>query len=139
MLCFHIPAAFALIPQLPFGSALLLPYVLKTKTSMHIITNYINFTLEKNGVVIWIAHTIELLQQAYYSLSNTESEISHIFSKYVLTTFLFQGLFAIISTFVVQGFSSEDIGTILDEDFDIAVRTGYHCAPFIHKYLRAYL
>lgn len=24
---------------------------------------------------------------------------------------------------------------ILDEDFDIAVRTGYHCAPYIHKYL----
>lgn len=37
----------------------------KTKTSMHIITNYINFTLEKKGVVIWVAHTIELLQQAY--------------------------------------------------------------------------
>ena len=35
----------------------------KTKTSMHVITNYINFTLEKK--VIWIAHTIELLQQAY--------------------------------------------------------------------------
>ena len=41
-----------------------------------------------------------------------------------------------IVSFVVQGFSSEDIGTILDEDFDIAVRTGYHCAPFFHKYLR---
>ena len=25
---------------------------------------------------------------------------------------------------------------ILDEDFDIAVRTGYHCAPYIHKYLK---
>lgn len=37
----------------------------KTKTSMHIITNYINFTLEKNGIVIWVAHTTELLQQAY--------------------------------------------------------------------------
>lgn len=37
----------------------------KTKTSMHIITNYINFTLHKKGVVIWIAHTTELLQQAY--------------------------------------------------------------------------
>ena len=24
---------------------------------------------------------------------------------------------------------------ILDQDFDIAVRTGYHCAPFIHDYL----
>ncbi len=37
----------------------------KTKTSMHIITNYINFTLEKKGIVLWVAHTIELLQQAY--------------------------------------------------------------------------
>lgn len=41
-----------------------------------------------------------------------------------------------IISFVVDGFNSEDIGTILDEDFDIAVRTGYHCAPFIHKYLK---
>lgn len=30
---------------------------------------------------------------------------------------------------------SEDVGTILDEDFDIAVRTGYHCAPWIHEIL----
>ena len=37
----------------------------KTKTSMHIISNYINFSLEKKGVVIWVAHTTELLQQAY--------------------------------------------------------------------------
>lgn len=37
----------------------------KTKTTMHIITNYINFSLEKKGLVIWIAHTTELLQQAY--------------------------------------------------------------------------
>lgn len=37
----------------------------KTKTSMHIITNYINFTLEKKGTVLWVAHTTELLQQAY--------------------------------------------------------------------------
>ena len=36
----------------------------------------------------------------------------------------------------IAGFDSQDIGLILDEDFDIAVRTGYHCAPFIHKYLR---
>lgn len=37
----------------------------KTKTTMHIITDYINFSLEKKGLVIWIAHTTELLQQAY--------------------------------------------------------------------------
>lgn len=41
-----------------------------------------------------------------------------------------------IVSFVVEGYSSEDIGMILDEDFDIAVRTGYHCAPYIHKYLK---
>lgn len=37
----------------------------KTKTTMHIVTNYLNFTLKKQGIVIWIAHTTELLQQAY--------------------------------------------------------------------------
>lgn len=37
----------------------------KTKTTMHIITNYIEFTLHKKGLVIWVAHTIELLEQAY--------------------------------------------------------------------------
>lgn len=37
----------------------------KTKTTMHIITNYMNFTIKKQGIVIWIAHTTELLQQAY--------------------------------------------------------------------------
>lgn len=41
-----------------------------------------------------------------------------------------------IVSFTVDGFNSEDIGTILDEDYDIAVRTGYHCAPYIHKYLK---
>lgn len=37
----------------------------KTKTAMHIITNYLEFTLHKNGLVIWVAHTTELLEQAY--------------------------------------------------------------------------
>ena len=41
-----------------------------------------------------------------------------------------------IVSFISYEINSEDIGTILDEDFDIAVRTGYHCAPFIHKYLK---
>lgn len=41
-----------------------------------------------------------------------------------------------IVSFTVEGFNSEDIGLILDEDFDIAVRTGYHCAPYIHKHLK---
>lgn len=47
-----------------------------------------------------------------------------------------RGVHVGIVSFVVDGYSSEDIGMILDEDFDIAVRTGYHCAPYIHKYLK---
>ena len=41
-----------------------------------------------------------------------------------------------IVSFVYSGLNSEDVGTILDADYDIAVRTGYHCAPFIHDYLK---
>lgn len=40
-----------------------------------------------------------------------------------------------IVSFIVEGYKSEDVGMILDEDFGIAVRTGYHCAPFIHSHL----
>ncbi len=40
-----------------------------------------------------------------------------------------------VISFNVKNYKSEDIGTILDEEFDIAVRTGYHCAPYVHKYL----
>lgn len=41
-----------------------------------------------------------------------------------------------IVSFNIKGLLAEDTGTILDEDYDIAVRCGYHCAPFIHKYLK---
>ena len=37
----------------------------KTKTAMHIITNYIEFSTTGEGLVIWVAHTTELLEQAY--------------------------------------------------------------------------
>lgn len=37
----------------------------KTKTAMHIICHHYNYNLKKEGLVIWIAHTSELLQQAY--------------------------------------------------------------------------
>lgn len=40
-----------------------------------------------------------------------------------------------IVSFAVMNYKSEDVGMILDEDFNIAVRTGYHCAPFIHTHL----
>lgn len=41
-----------------------------------------------------------------------------------------------IVSFIVEGYDSGDVGQILDDEFDIAVRTGYHCAPYIHEYLK---
>ena len=43
-------------------------------------------------------------------------------------------IFGIIS-FSVNDYESEDIGKILDEEFEICVRTGYHCAPLVHDFI----
>jgi cysteine desulfurase/selenocysteine lyase len=40
-------------------------------------------------------------------------------------------------TCTVQGIDPEDVGAILDGDYGIAVRTGLHCAPFVHADLGA--
>jgi cysteine desulfurase family protein len=40
-----------------------------------------------------------------------------------------------VVSFNIKGYSSNDVGMILDQDFNIAVRAGYHCAPFIHEFL----
>lgn len=68
----------------------------------------------------------------------------------MLTTYLVEGLEKIpgvhlylpplqqhigVVSFNVEGYQSADVGIILDEDYDIAVRTGYHCAPYIHDIL----
>lgn len=38
--------------------------------------------------------------------------------------------------FNIEGYKSDEVGMILDQDYGIEVRTGYHCAPLIHKYLK---
>lgn len=40
-----------------------------------------------------------------------------------------------IVSFVMPEYNSNDIGDILDNEFDIAVRAGYHCCPYIHDFL----
>ena len=50
------------------------------------------------------------------------------------------GAYRNIVSFNLKNYKSEEIGIILDDDFEIAVRTGYHCAPFIHRVIfRCYL
>ena len=40
-----------------------------------------------------------------------------------------------VVSFNLPGYQANEVGMILNEDFDIAVRSGYHCAPFIHTLL----
>jgi selenocysteine lyase/cysteine desulfurase len=40
-----------------------------------------------------------------------------------------------LSLITPEGFSPQDLGSILDTSFDIAVRPGLHCAPYIHQAL----
>lgn len=42
----------------------------KTKTATHIICNFYNNKLNRNGLIVWIAHTTELLYQAYATFVN---------------------------------------------------------------------
>lgn len=54
----------------------------------------------------------------------------HIFQK-PETEEEFQDHIAVLSI-GFEKYVSDDAGTILDGEYDIAVRTGYHCAPLVH-------
>ena len=41
-----------------------------------------------------------------------------------------------VISFTSEYLKSDEIGMILNEDYNIAVRTGYHCAAYIHKHLK---
>ena len=41
-----------------------------------------------------------------------------------------------IISFNVCGYTADEVGDILDHEYNIAVRTGYHCAPLIHRHLK---
>ncbi len=42
-----------------------------------------------------------------------------------------------IVSFAIEGYLSDDVGIILSDEFDIAVRTGYHCAPLVHNFIKS--
>ena len=45
-----------------------------------------------------------------------------------------KNVFGILSI-AVEGYSSDDVASILSDEFDIKVRSGFHCSPFVHKFI----
>lgn len=50
---------------------------------------------------------------------------------------IFKGLNEIIGivSIHIEGYKASEVGFILANEFDICVRTGYHCAPLIHEFI----
>lgn len=40
-----------------------------------------------------------------------------------------------IVSFNVEGYFSDDVASILYDEFNIAVRSGYHCSPMVHEFI----
>ena len=49
----------------------------KTKTATHIISHHYSYNLKRKGLVLWVAHTTELLQQAYDTFSTVWKNIGN--------------------------------------------------------------
>ena len=42
-----------------------------------------------------------------------------------------------IISFNADGYKPDEVGEILSEEFDICVRTGFHCSPFVHDFIKS--
>ncbi|MBQ1993676.1 MAG: aminotransferase class V-fold PLP-dependent enzyme [Lachnospiraceae bacterium] len=76
--------------------------------------------------------TLEILREKTEYLREKLSEIYGVKIFQMPESDMDKEKFSSVVSFAIEGYKADDVGTILDEDFDIAVRTGYHCAPFVH-------
>ena len=80
---------------------------------------------EQGGVEVIHAHEMELAKKLVEGFNDTDGVITYCCDK------LDKHLAAI--TINVQGLEAGDVGIMLDVDFNIATRTGLHCAPLVHE------
>ena len=76
--------------------------------------------------------TLEILREKTEYLREKLSEIYGVKIFQMPESDMDKEKFSSVVSFAIEGYKADDVGTILDEDFDIAVRTGYHCAPIVH-------
>ena len=45
-------------------------------------------------------------------------------------------VFGIVSI-AVDGYAADEVGNILADEYNICIRTGFHCAPLIHEFINS--
>lgn len=86
---------------------------------------------------------LDYLQEKVAEFYKTEKEISDYLIELLkgiegITLYLPKNLnnhIGIVS-FNLDNYIADEVGLILDQDYNIAIRTGYHCTPLIHEYLQ---
>lgn len=97
----------------------------KDITSIYALNKSINWILEKTVGNVY-SHKKELTDY----LINRLKEVQKIT---LYNNFKEKDSFIGMVSMNHRDYLPDELGQILDEDFDIAVRTGYHCAPYIHE------
>ncbi len=88
------------------------------------------------GVDTVLPHERDLIKTFVTSLRRPE-RLSWYGADRVITERNGEGRVGLVSA-NLEGFAPAEVGAILDEQFDIAVRPGLHCAPYAHKHLGTY-
>lgn len=70
-LCDDQKDLFRILIHMPTGTG-------KTKTARHIISHYLNFYTHGKGIIVWVAHSNELLNQAFETFKNVWSHLGTI-------------------------------------------------------------
>ena len=82
--------------------------------------------VSRRGVKSIYNHEIALAQRIYDSFRNMDNiELYTDYPEY--------GSYAPVISFNIKGRGCEEVADILSEKYNIAVRSGLHCAPLAHK------
>lgn len=87
-----------------------------------------------NASIDWLQKTkvYEKELDATHYLINSLKKLNNV--KLFLPEDYESKIFGVVSI-GIDKYSADEVGAILNDEFDIAVRTGFHCAPLIHDFI----
>lgn len=89
-----------------------------------------------NAAVQWIDETTPAAIEAHERKLINKAADSLLALPHVITYLPPQDSRSSIIAFNIEGYESREVGDILSDEFDIALRTGYQCAPLVHDWLK---